>query len=618
MTEQNVHHSAHINCNSVTDTDCTSADETTKDFYKFLYLPVQIANFKISALIDTGSSINVISSQFFNSLPDSVKSNFIDTNNRITLANNQTITIHGTASVKISVPQGKHWIPVYILEQTSHPLILGTNYMLSKNIVLDFSDFSVQSKHFKITTRSPISVSPNSEKLIWGHVNGKAQYGMQGMCSSKLNKDVGLIVSKAVVTVNHDKQVPIKIFNFTNESVYLNKGQTLAMLEPFSSDHVCIPMNDSADNHFVQNIDLSTEFDDKCDREIDSKFISYFDIPNHLTENQKSSLIDLLHVHKSLFVTDENPKLGYTNLVEHKLTLKSDFKPKNQRSYRLTPEKKDVLRHQLDELLQQGVIATVDENEDVPISSPVVLVSKKTRPNSTSEQGTISKETSLTKFRFCCDFRYLNSVTKQFSYAIPDLQDLTESFSNKTSTFLTSIDLASEFFQMPIAKDSQRYTAFNTCFGTFKFLRLPMGLSSSPASFQLLMDKVLKGLTFQSCLCYLDDILVASDSFTNHIRDLAEVFNRLSKAGLKLGPKKCSLAQTSCIYLGHKISNKGVEPPPDRITAIVEYPVPKNVKELRRLCGLFNWFRKYIENFSAEMQPLTRLLKKFERFRWTD
>ena len=228
---------------------------------------MQIANFKISALIDTGSSINVISSQFFNSLPDSVKSNFIDTNNRITLANNQTIKIHGTASVKISVPQGKHWIPVYILEQTSHPLILGTNYMLSKNIVLDFSDFSVQSKHFKITTRSPISVSPNSEKLIWGHVNGKAQYGMQGMCSSKLNKDVGLIVSKAVVTVNHDKQVPIKIFNFTNESVYLNKGQTLAMLEPFSSDHVCIPMNDSADNHFVQNIDLSTEFDDKCDRE---------------------------------------------------------------------------------------------------------------------------------------------------------------------------------------------------------------------------------------------------------------------------------------------------------------------------------------------------------------
>ncbi|VDI15882.1 Hypothetical predicted protein [Mytilus galloprovincialis] len=145
-----------------------------------------------------------------------------------------------------------------------------------------------------------------------------------------------------------------------------------------------------------------------------------------------------------------------------------------------------------------------------------------------------------------------------------------------------------------------------------------MGLSSSPASFQLLMDKVLKGLTFKSCLCYLDDILIASETFDQHIEDLRNVFQRLSNAGLKLGPKKCTFAQNSCIYLGHKISNKGIEPPPDRVQAIVDYPIPKNVKELRRLVGLFNWFRKYIKNFSAEMEPLTRLLKKYERFSWTD
>ncbi|CAG2201376.1 unnamed protein product [Mytilus edulis] len=145
-----------------------------------------------------------------------------------------------------------------------------------------------------------------------------------------------------------------------------------------------------------------------------------------------------------------------------------------------------------------------------------------------------------------------------------------------------------------------------------------MGLSSSQHLFQLLMDKVLKGLTFKSCLCYLDDILIASETFDQHIEDLRNVFQRLSNAGLKLGPKKCTFAQNSCIYLGHKISNKGIEPPPDRVQAIVDYPIPKNVKELRRLVGLFNWFRKYIKNFSAEMEPLTRLLKKYERFSWTD
>ena len=115
---------------------------------------------------------------------------------------------------------------------------------------------------------------------------------------------------------------------------------------------------------------------------------------------------------------------------------------------------------------------------------------------------------------------------------------------------------------MNIDSESTKYTAFNTCYGSFKFLRMPMGLSSSPSSFQLLMDKVLRGLTFQSCLCYLDDVLIFSETFSEHIADLQEIFTRLRSAGLKLNPKKCAFAQESCIYLGHHISNNGIKPPP--------------------------------------------------------
>ena len=135
----------------------------------------------------------------------------------------------------------------------------------------------------------------------------------------------------------------------------------------------------------------------------------------------------------------------------------------------MTLEKKEILRHHLDELMRQGVISPVDECEDIPITSPIVLVSKRVHVNNSSEK--ISKENSLSKFSFCCDFRYLNSQTQHFSYSIPDLQDLTESFSTKKPNFLTSIDLSSGFFQLPIVNDSQKYTAFNTCFGTFKYLR---------------------------------------------------------------------------------------------------------------------------------------------------
>ena len=97
-----------------------------------------------------------------------------------------------------------------------------------------------------------------------------------------------------------------------------------------------------------------------------------------------------------------------------------------------------------------------------------------------------------------------------------------------------------------------------------------------------------------------------------------EVFDRLQNAGLKLGPTKCQFAQKSCIFLGHLITKDSSQPPQDRLNAIKEYPSPTNVKELRRLIGLLNWFRKYIQNFSVEIEPLARLLKTSVRFRWTN
>ena len=145
-----------------------------------------------------------------------------------------------------------------------------------------------------------------------------------------------------------------------------------------------------------------------------------------------------------------------------------------------------------------------------------------------------------------------------------------------------------------------------------------MGLASSPSSFQLLVDKVLRGLTFRSCLCYLDDVVIFSETFDSHISDLQEVLSRLKSAGLKLNPEKCRFSEQSCIYLGHHISRDGIRPPPDRLTALQDYPQPKNVQQLRRAMGLFNWFRKFIPNYSAEAEPLYRLLKKSFVFKWTD
>ena len=192
----------------------------------------------------------------------------------------------------------------------------------------------------------------------------------------------------------------------------------------------------------------------------------------------------------------------------------------------------------------------------MPITSPIVLVCKRKKPQHDVQPG--FKESSLSMYRFCCDFRYLNSQSQHFRYAIPDLQELAESFTHRVPNYISSIDLSSGFFQMGITPESSRYTAFNTCFGTYKFLRLPMGLSTAPNSFQLLMDKVLHGLTFRSALCYLDDVIICSDTFDSHMKDLAKLFERFEMADRKLNPSKCSFPQQKCTFLGHVISKEGL------------------------------------------------------------
>ncbi|VDI43565.1 Hypothetical predicted protein [Mytilus galloprovincialis] len=142
-----------------------------------------------------------------------------------------------------------------------------------------------------------------------------------------------------------------------------------------------------------------------------------------------------------------------------------------------------------------------------------------------------------------------------------------------------------------------------------------MGLKTAPNTFQLLMDKVLRGLKFRTCLCYLDDVLICSETFEKHLDDIKEIFKRFRDAGLKLGQKKCHFASETCIFLGHEISKHGIRPPKDRVKAIVDFPAPQNIKQLRRTIGLFNWFKKFIPNFSAIINSLRNQKSIFQNLK---
>jgi transposase InsO family protein len=221
-------------------------------------------------------------------------------------------------------------------------------------------------------------------------------------------------------------------------------------------------------------------------------------------------------------------------------------------------------------------------------SSPVVLVRKK--------DGAL---------RFAIDYRKLNKVTKRETFPIPRVDDALSALSG--CKFFSTLDLASGYWQVPVREEDKHKTAFITHEGLWEWNVLPFGLMAAPYTFMRLMDATLAGINYVFALCYIDDILVFSPTFEKHLSDLAEVFDRLIRAGLSLRASKCHLCCGSVDYLGHTVNAEGIEPSQAKIRAIQDWPPPTSTKQVESFLGLCGFYRKFIKNYSAIARPLEEL-----------
>ena len=194
-------------------------------------------------------------------------------------------------------------------------------------------------------------------------------------------------------------------------------------------------------------------------------------------------------------------------------------------------------------------------------ASPVVLVTK--------------KDGSL---RLCVDFRLVNSLTLKDSYPLPRIDDSIDAL--RGPKWFSTLDLASGYWQVPMASEDMEKTAFATPFGLYQFKVMPFGLANAPATFERMMEHVLSGLHWETCLIYLDDVIIFSKTFEEHIARLHQVLTRLKEANLKLSPSKCKLFRPQVEYLGHVVSKDGVATDPKKIAAVTAWPTPKNPKEV--------------------------------------
>ena len=177
------------------------------------------------------------------------------------------------------------------------------------------------------------------------------------------------------------------------------------------------------------------------------------------------------------------------------------------------------------------------------------------------------------------------------------------------------IDLRSGYHHIALGKSSRAKTAFVMPFGKYEFLMVPFGLAQAPAYFQLLMNKVLKGLKF--AMTYLDNIIIFSQDEAQHLEHLEIVFSCLKEAGLKMKRSKCDFFKSEIHYLGHLISPEGISPLPNKLDSIKHMPAPNSAKEIKQFLGLTGYYRKFVPRFADISRPLTTLTKKDAKFKWT-
>lgn len=314
----------------------------------------------------------------------------------------------------------------------------------------------------------------------------------------------------------------------------------------------------------------------------------------NLTPSQRVKASQIVESFKEI---SDDSKLGRTDAMIYHIDT-GDALPVRQKQYPLSPFMLNALNKELDEMLDLDVV----EESHSSWSSPVLLV----------------KKADGESYRFVFDGRSLNRLTKPDSYPLPNVDRILYNLRN--AKYISSVDLRHAFWQIPLDKQSREKTAFAVPGrGLFQFKVLPFGLRSGSQAQQRLMDKIFGPKAEPNVFVYLDDLIIISSSFEEHLQILQWVKEMLRDAKLTINLKKCQFFRNSLNYLGFVVDSEGIKTDPKKVSAMVNFPRPRTYTELKRFLGMTGWYRRFIYQFSSVVAPLNELLKgkkKYQKLSW--
>lgn len=571
---------------------------STRSLY---FLQGRLMNTDCMMLCDTGAVVSAMDEEVWKTIK-APGQQLTDTPYNLQSASKHTVQVLGYADMPITLFNrrgNEETFPCRVLVVTDllHPFILGIDFLETYNATITLSERRMTlMQNGKLTSHSlSTAVIPNHDinaillknETIPPRTVARITCYLDVPPSQNDDSDVffepapglDVAIATSIDRVN-DNTITVQVINISDKEVSLSDGLVMGTAHLVTSqsheDNVSVPDG-------MCSLSMDTPGEDWISK------ITFGDDSTPVAERER--VYKLVREYQDVFSKSKND-YGRCDVIQHRITLEGV--PKRSAVRPLNPIMREQLKQQLDEFMHNDLIQPSQSS----FASPVCLVKKK--------DGSI---------RFCCDFRQLNAVTRKDAYPLPRIQEVLDTLAH--GRVYSTLDLKSGYHQISMDPRDRHKTAFITQYGLFEWKVLGMGLCNAPATFERLMELIMAGLTWDSVLVYLDDVIVFGADYDQHHKRLEEVFRRLRATNLKLAPSKCHLAMTRINCLGHVVSKGEIQPDPAKFKLIADYPVPSNLKEVRSFVSLMSYYRRFIKNFAAIAKPLTVLTEKNAKFYWS-